>query len=105
MLRRDSAKASVYSSAGTKSVEIFAIAGIGHVDAPPAIAVDMVVEGRVTAERGNDGGAGFHDQPHGHAQQPVDAFADHDVFAAAAEMGCQGLAQLAEWAESVLLCL
>jgi hypothetical protein len=63
-----------------EAVEIGGVVAVGHGPQHAAEARDVVVEGRVGAERGDDRGAGRHQQADEAAEQAVDALADHDVL-------------------------
>ena len=54
------------------------VVAVRHGDEPCAETGNMVVEGRVGAERGHHCRAGRGEQAHDQAEQPVNAFADRD---------------------------
>ena len=61
-------------------LHILAIVTIGHGHEPAAEAGNMVVEGGISAERGNDRRIVADDQTHHEPQKPVDTFADNEAI-------------------------
>jgi len=64
---------------GDERFEVLTVVSVRHGDEPAAEAGDVIIEGRIGAERGHDRRAGIDDEPHREAQNAVDAFAHHDV--------------------------
>ena len=73
---------------------VLVVVAVGHGDDLSAEARDMVVEGRVGARGGDHCVAGADREPDEVAEQPVDAFADHDIGGRRAGGGGQRLAQV-----------
>ena len=59
--------------------EIDVIVAVGHRVQLPAESRDLVVEGRIGAERGHHGHAGLYEHPHRQSEQLVDTTGDADV--------------------------
>lgn len=86
---------------GDQGCGVFVVAFVRHLVQHPAEPRDMVVEGRIGPVRCDSAVTCADVKPHEQAQEPVDAFAHHDIVDADAVMLRKGRAQIVAFGVAV----